>query len=646
MALVTDNIQDFVAQVKRPESTPEKPTPSLKGVDFFKDTHAKGFVIGKNPTDSDFILDGFPRLKDVDFFQNTYAKGFVLRKNSKDSDFILDSLPKSNFLDSRGNVSLPFNENNTIQAFINSGKSRLLDLHNEDNFLDNYYSQLTSDGRLNIRNDGVSQVGFEQPFVVREIGNRVGFDGIQQIPGFENNTLAKILDTGFNVINDIGGVVLGRAPNEYIGSAFNDIERTIKFLGTSKGAGFLLKQKVLIGRNPSPVRADVRYGLVGSGLNIGDLGKQFQNLQKYNPLSLGSLPGVTRISIYAPDPFNPINNYLDTITKKISLDAILSSQTVQDEIIDLGSRVASRIGNYLKNTGAGKLFNEKIVEPVTEKIEEQKDKLKELDQKRKKIGEIYDVYKNASNALLGKESFTVIDPRAAADVGVDKVNLIPIANRAQAKKDGKTEEELDFIPFRFRDVNNDKYIVFRAILSGITDTFTPEYSSERYVGRPDNVYVYQGTTREISFTLDIYPKSDKEVPILWEKMNYLAGLTYPNWSSVPGGGQGMIAPFCELTIGDMYRDAPGYISGLSYTVQDSSTWEIGFTKVPKYIQASVTFVYVGKYLPATGQKLYDVDWVAGKSYVSDDIFADPRIQEAVNLTKELLPESFKKKLTL
>ena len=71
MGLVTDNIQDFVAQIKRPEPTPEKPTPSLKGVDFFKDTHAKGFVIGKNPTDTDFILDGFPRLKDVDFFQNS-----------------------------------------------------------------------------------------------------------------------------------------------------------------------------------------------------------------------------------------------------------------------------------------------------------------------------------------------------------------------------------------------------------------------------------------------------------------------------------------------------------------------------------------------------------------------------------------------
>ena len=55
-----------------------------------------------------------------------------------------------------------------------------------------------------------------------------------------------------------------------------------------------------------------------------------------------------------------------------------------------------------------------------------------------------------------------------------------------------------------------RHIVFRALLSGITDTFTPEYSPERYIGRPDNVYVYQGTTREITFTFDVYPKSVNE----------------------------------------------------------------------------------------------------------------------------------------
>ena len=158
-------------------------------------------------------------------------------------------------------------------------------------------------------------------------------------------------------------------------------------------------------------------------------------------------------------------------------------------------------------------------------------------------------------------------------------------------------------------------MVFRAILSGITDTFSPEYASERYVGRPDNVYVYQGTNREISFTFDIYPKSDEELVTLWEKMNYLAGLTYPSWTPANGGGQGMVAPFSRLTIGQMYTNTPGYISSLTYTVQDNGTWETTFAKLPKYIQASCTFVYVGDRLPSSTQKQYEVPWIAEQRYV-------------------------------
>ena len=63
MGLVTDNIQDFVAQIRRPEPTPEKPTANLNQspVNFFSDTYAKGFVLGKNSKETDFILEGFPR---------------------------------------------------------------------------------------------------------------------------------------------------------------------------------------------------------------------------------------------------------------------------------------------------------------------------------------------------------------------------------------------------------------------------------------------------------------------------------------------------------------------------------------------------------------------------------------------------------
>ena len=616
MGFVTnDSLSAFLDRIKKPEPTQEKPTPKLKGVDFFQNTYADGFTLGKNPTDTDFILEGFPR---------------------------------TNFLDKRGNVNLLFDENNKFSVSVNNEKSRLLDLHTKPNptipYLGAYYSQLTSKGRLGIRNNDA--VGFDQPFVVREIGNKLGFDGVEDIPGLKNNTIAKVLDFTGGLLNDIGGAVFGREPSEYLGASANSLTRTAKFLATSKGAAFLAKQNTLIKRNPQQQRADVRFNLIGEGSeqNLGDLVKRTQNLQKYNPLSIGSLPGVTRIPIYALDPNQEVTRYLDTIAARISATAINASKEVLDEVIDIGSRIGGSVSGYLKNTRAGKLFNDKIVSPVTDRLDELKTKTKKIDDKRKAIANRFDVYKQNANTLLDKTSLTTIDPQSAAGIGVDKVNLIPYGTREEAKVDGKDESTLDFIPFRFKDVVGNKVIVFRAILSGITDTFTPEYSSERYVGRPDNVYVYQGTTREISFTLDIYPKSDQELPVLWEKMNYLAGLTYPHVANATGGGQGMISPICELTMGDMYKDAPGYISGLTYTVQESGTWETTFTKLPKYIQASVTFVYIGNEQLQADGKHYGVDWIPAKKYVSDLRNIRSQRGSDVSQTFEQLTERFKKSL--
>ena len=83
-------------------------------------------------------------------------------------------------------------------------------------------------------------------------------------------------------------------------------------------------------------------------------------------------------------------------------------------------------------------------------------------------------------------------------------------------------------------------------------------------------------------TFDVYPKSDVEMVTLWEKLNYLAGQTYPHWSdSDASGGRGMISPYTELTIGQMYSDTPGYISALTYNVMDTGTYETVFAKLPK-----------------------------------------------------------------
>ena len=69
----------------------------------------------------------------------------------------------------------------------------------------------------------------------------------------------------------------------------------------------------------------------------------------------------------------------------------------------------------------------------------------------------------------------------------------------------------------------------------------------------------------------------------------------------------------------MYTDAPGYLSGLTYAVQDSSTWETTFAKLPKYIQASCTFIYIGDRLPTKNQKHFDCPWIPEEGYVGSSM---------------------------
>ena len=82
---------------------------------------------------------------------------------------------------------------------------------------------------------------------------------------------------------------------------------------------------------------------------------------------------------------------------------------------------------------------------------------------------------------------------------VNQVNIAPVGDKAKGK---------DIIPFRFKDVISGDNIAFSAILSGITDTITPEYTPERYVGRPESVYIYKGAERTIGFTFIINPKGN------------------------------------------------------------------------------------------------------------------------------------------
>ena len=202
--------------------------------------------------------------------------------------------------------------------------------------------------------------------------------------------------------------------------------------------------------------------------------------------------------------------------------------------------------------------------------------------------------------------------------GVDKVNIIPYGNKKGETGTGKEDdpakkaEKLDFVPLVFKDVYNKKNIVFRAIFTGdITDTITPEWSEEQFIGRPIKTAMYKGVTRRISFGFQLFPKTKQEFPVLLEKVNYLVGQCYPNLDRF----MRQSGPLIQLTLGDILRKQLGYLTELTVTFPSASPWELDpglrFTKL---IQVQCGFAHIGSYVPVSTGKHYGLPWLEGGKY--------------------------------
>ena len=541
--------------------------------------------------------------------------------------------PRSSFIP-------PNNINNrfpidTIDIGTRPEYSRLYRKHTENNFLDNYYARAgVSNDQLGIRNDRLN--ANNQPYIIKKPGDKWGSD----IPGF-NDILPKLSDTilrtslSGTLKGQWGlGAVSSRSKNVFEDRYKADVRRLKPFVDSGiLGFGdslFIQRQKDLQRQNPFTGVTTVRYGLSDidtgnpildifantfSALSTTPLGNMVAlNPQVYNPKSVYSVPGVSgmmynRIGTNAAGLLDGsqlanIGEEAVGIIKNIGMRALeLSAPAIVQGAGEFLKKGLGNLGSKLENAnisfGRKNADGERPNKKLREIFKGGGDKFKFANEKRKQAGLLFGFEKGAA----GKGSLRGLDPTAFEDLNVDKINLIPYGE--DSYKD-VSYDKLDWIPFKFVDARNDKPIVFRAILSGISDTFSPAYTETRFVGRPDNVYVYGGTDRSISFTFEVYPKSDSELPQLWKKLNYLAGLTYPHLTT---NKQGMVAPFAKLTIGDMYKDAPGIIRGLTYTVMDETTWETEFVKLPKYMQVQCEFQYIGNLLPQAEQAVYDYDFI-------------------------------------
>ena len=175
--------------------------------------------------------------------------------------------------------------------------------------------------------------------------------------------------------------------------------------------------------------------------------------------------------------------------------------------------------------------------------------------------------------------------------------------------DGTNPLPKDFIKFQIRDMVNGKWLIFPAHLGTITDTVTPSYSQEYYIGRPDAVHIYQNTSRTVAFDFKVAAFTKQEIPIIQEKMNYLIGLGYPHFKGFFEGDaeKRPVTPYIYLTIGDLFNKTPGYFDSISCTIEEGATWETDEgLQIPQVWNVSVNFVYIGKRLPHSLGKHYEV----------------------------------------
>ena len=280
-------------------------------------------------------------------------------------------------------------------------------------------------------------------------------------------------------------------------------------------------------------------------------------------------------------------------TKQFVLHSLnASNETRVYDPTALEKSLVKRDDNFIKLPFGNRDF--KPVEPVSQNIQ-------------------YDAPKKTT---LGLSTFNDDDKRPSRRIGVviDEPKSSGLKGKVFYDED-KNEvlggQPKDFIKFYVNDPVGKRIIQFPAYLTDITDNSSGEYNPTRYIGRADQVYVYTGYSRSISFGFRVAALTRGDIPLMWKKIEAIKSLTLPAYQDdviLNDNDLRPVAPFVELTIGDLYKDQPGYFNSVNITIPQGSNWETeeGY-QLTHLCDVSLEYTFIGKQLPNILGKQFDID---------------------------------------
>ena len=194
------------------------------------------------------------------------------------------------------------------------------------------------------------------------------------------------------------------------------------------------------------------------------------------------------------------------------------------------------------------------------------------------------------------------------------------------------ESKKEGMPFYFKDLRDNTYIFFRAYLQDIVENVVPTWTPANYIGRSNPVYSYQSAERDIGFTLKLFANTESELEKIYEKLNRLTSLCYPQYvkderltinsvNTDPNGinltpifqSNRMKPPLVKMRMGELYAGSSayggstqksrdgllGFIETINYTIPQEGVWETKEGKrVPKYIMATIAFRVIYSEVPS------------------------------------------------
>ena len=247
----------------------------------------------------------------------------------------------------------------------------------------------------------------------------------------------------------------------------------------------------------------------------------------------------------------------------------------------LGSAVGGVVGNFISNAFGGGYLD--LLDKTT------KGNPKNLENEyglgspgastpKKGLEKIIDIT-FGGNPFAKKETYNVSLKDSIDSNQIDRINYQKIFNAPNGSiPTGDNYFTKDLCPFRFEVVDSDKpvdtnYIVFRAYLDALSDNFNAAHNEIKYNGRGEHFYTYNSFKRNISLGFKIAAQSRHEMKPLYQKLNYLAAQTAPNYS--PSMGR-IRTPYMKLTVGDYFSRVPGLLNTVGITWQKDYPWEIKY----------------------------------------------------------------------